>query len=420
MSVPTRRTVAWICFAVAMVDGYDTLMLSFIAPLISREWALSAAGFGQLFAVSYAGAALGATATGFAADRWGRKTLLLVALTISGVFTLACAGATNVSQLMLWRAISGFGLGGAIPAISALTAVHAREGQRSAAVSRMFLGYPIGALAGGAATAAAMTYAGWRGIFMGAGFITCCLIPVVVLGLVESPREARRFAGGAHPRHPLSELIADHRAGGTVMLCIASFMVLLVTYFLVSWTPTVLTLNGVSPPTAALSGVVLNCGGLFGAWLLSWIMGRRRALLIVAGCLLVGSLLIGMLGQGVVAADGAGFLMVFGVGLFVIGAQLNLPAISVKFFPESVCATGVGLSMSCGRVGSIAGPLIGGYLVSAEVGWNRLFLLAAIPALLAGAALWALSLSGVSSKARALRAPGRVDPDAASADTGQD
>jgi AAHS family 4-hydroxybenzoate transporter-like MFS transporter len=134
---------------------------------------------------------------------------------------------------------------------------------------------------------------------------------------------------------------------------------------------------------------------LIGAWLLSWIMGRRRALLIVAGCLLVGSLLIGMLGEGVVAAGGAGFLMVFGVGLFVIGAQLNLPAICVKFFPQSVSATGVGLSMSCGRIGSIAGPLIGGYLVSAEVGWNRLFLLAAIPALLAGAALWALSLSGV-------------------------
>ncbi|HEV7441131.1 MAG TPA: MFS transporter [Steroidobacteraceae bacterium] len=403
MSAPARRTVAWICFAVAMIDGYDTLMLSFIAPLISKEWALSAAGFGRLFAISYAGAALGATVTGFAADRWGRKKLLLIALTISGVFTLACAGAANASQLMLCRAISGFGLGGAIPAISALTAAHAPEGQRSAAVTRMFVGYPIGALAGGAATAAAMTYAGWRGIFVSAGFITCCLIPVVVLWLAEGPREARRLSGGDRTRHPLSELIADQRAGGTVMLCLASFMVLLVTYFLVSWTPTVLTLNGVSPPTAALSGVVLNCGGLIGAWLLSWIMAQPRALQIVAACLMIGSLLIGMLGQGVIDADGTGFFMVFGVGLFVIGAQLNLAAISVKYYPQSVCATGVGLSMSCGRVGSIAGPLIGGYLVSAEVGWNRLFLLAAIPALLAGAALWALSLLQERSRADVLR-----------------
>lgn len=391
MSVPAQRTVAWICFSIAMVDGYDTLMLSFIAPLISRDWTLSAAEFGRLFAVSYAGAALGATVTGFAADRWGRKKLLLLALTISGVFTLACGFTADVPQLMLWRAISGFGLGGAIPAISALTAVHARQGQRSAAVTRTFLGYPIGALVGGAVTAAAMTYAGWRGIFLGAGFITCCLVPVVAFGLADGPGRASQGSGGRHARHPLSELIADQRAVGAALLCGASFMVLLVTYFLVSWTPTVLTLNGISPPTAALSGVVLNCGGLIGAWLLSWIMAQGRALLAVAGCLCIGSLMIAVLGQGVADAGNTGFLLVFGVGVFVLGAQSTLPAIAVKFFPQSVCATGVGLSMSCGRVGSIAGPLIGGYLMSTQIGWYRLFLLAAVPALLASGALGALS-----------------------------
>ncbi len=395
--------MAWTCFAVAMVDGYDTLMLSFIAPLISREWALSAAQFGKLFAVSYAGAALGATVTGFAADRWGRKRLLVVALSLSGIFTLACALAADASQLMLWRAISGFGLGGAIPAVSALTANHAAVGQRSAAVTRMFLGYPIGALAGGAITAAVMSATGWRSVFVAAGLCTCCLIPVVMYALTEGPREATQLAGRVHARHPLVELIADQRAPGTVFLCLATFLVLLVTYFLVSWTPTVLTLNGVSPPIAALSGVILNCGGLLGAWLLSWIMAQRHASLIVAGALLVGSLLIALLGQRISGAGSGAFMLVFGVGLFVIGAQSNIPALCVKFYPQAVCATGVGVSMSFGRVGSIAGPLIGGYLVSAEVGWSRLFLLAAVPALFAGAALAALSLLPVRTRGEVLR-----------------
>jgi AAHS family 4-hydroxybenzoate transporter-like MFS transporter len=402
MSEPSRRIVAWTCFAIAMVDGYDTLMLSFIAPLISREWALSAADFGKLFAISYAGAALGATVTGFAADRWGRKRLVVVSLTISGVFTLACALAADASQLMLWRAISGFGLGGAIPAISALTAAHAPVGQRSAAVTRMFLGYPIGALAGGAITAAVMVSAGWRSVFLAAGLCTCCLIPVVMFALTEGP-DATQPVRRVHARHPLVELLAEQRAAGTVLLCLATFLVLLVTYFLVSWTPTVLTLNGVSPRTAALSGVVLNCGGLMGAWLLSWIMARPRASLIVAGALLVGSLLVGMLGQSVTGGGTAGFIVVFGVGLFVIGAQSNIPALCVKFFPEAVCATAVGVSMSCGRIGSIAGPLIGGYLVAAAVGWSRLFLIAAVPALLAGAALGAMSLLPIRTRVDALR-----------------
>src|SRR5260370_30253373 len=68
--------VAAIGFLVAMVDGYDTLMLAFIAPLISKEWALHPQTVGAIFASSYAGAAVGATAFGIAADRLGRKTML--------------------------------------------------------------------------------------------------------------------------------------------------------------------------------------------------------------------------------------------------------------------------------------------------------------------------------------------------------
>src|SRR5580700_6879637 len=49
-----RRPVAAIGFLVAMVDGYDTLMLAFIAPLISKEWALHPEIVGAIFASSYA------------------------------------------------------------------------------------------------------------------------------------------------------------------------------------------------------------------------------------------------------------------------------------------------------------------------------------------------------------------------------
>ena len=62
--------VAVVGFLVAMVDGYDTLMLAFIAPLISKEWGLLPQMVGQIFASSYPGAALGATAIGIAADRF--------------------------------------------------------------------------------------------------------------------------------------------------------------------------------------------------------------------------------------------------------------------------------------------------------------------------------------------------------------
>jgi AAHS family 4-hydroxybenzoate transporter-like MFS transporter len=50
------------------------------------------------------------------------------------------------------------------------------------------------------------------------------------------------------------------------------------------------------------------------------------------------------------------------------------------------------LAMAAGRLGSIVGPMIGGRLMSAQIGWGRLFLLAAVPAMMAAFALAAMPI----------------------------
>jgi MFS transporter, AAHS family, 4-hydroxybenzoate transporter len=381
-----------VCFAIAMLDGYDTLMLSFLAPLIAKDWGLAPSAFGKLFASGYAGAAFGAAAIGVAADRFGRKTMLLVSLALVGTFTCLCAWASDPSQLMLWRALAGIGLGGAIPTISALTAEHAPPERSSALVTRMFLGFPIGAMLGGAITAAVMGSVGWRGVFIGGGGCAVLLIPFVALGMRESGTRDSAARTGKHARRPLAELVSDGRGWGTALLCASVFHILLVSYFLVSWTPTALTLNGMSPQRAAMTGVLLNLGGLAGALLLSALIGRRNPLRLVAGCIAAGALLIALLGQSI-ASPGSGALgLVFLVGVLIIGGQSNIPALGVYFYPPAVRATGVGLAMAVGRLGSIVGPLIAGYLVGAQMGWDRLFALAALPALIAAAAMASVGL----------------------------
>lgn len=385
--------VPLICFFVAMIDGYDTLVLSFIAPLISKEWALAPQSIGYIFASTYAGAAVGATAMGIAADRFGRKSLLLIALTLAGICTFGSARSVDATDLMWWRAIAGIGLGGAIPAISALTAAHAQPARRSTAVARMFLGYPVGALVGGAATAGVMATVGWRGVLIGGGVCACLVVPIVYFFVTERAGQRQNLLNTVHAQHPLRELVSEGRASGTVLVCLATFLTLLVSYFLVSWTPTVLTLAGTSPQRAALGGAVLNLGGLLGAWVLSAVIGRRNPARAIAGCLLAGSVVTALLGQSVAMPGLAAACVVFLVGLLVIGAQANLPALCVHFYPGSVYATGVGLAMAVGRLGSIVGPVVGGRLVSERIGWGALFLLAAVPAAIAAAAIAAMTIS---------------------------
>jgi AAHS family 4-hydroxybenzoate transporter-like MFS transporter len=208
----------------------------------------------------------------------------------------------------------------------------------------------------------------------------------------------REGGGAAHTRaavycaHPLAELVAEGRLWGTVLVCTATCLTLLVSYFLVSWIPTVLTLNGVNPQRAALMGAVLNLGGLGGAWFLSSLITRFRPSLTIACSLGAGAFIIALLGQSIAAPIATVFLLVLAIGLSVIGAQANIPALCVHYFPASVYATGVGLAMAVGRLGSIAGPLIAGRLMSARIGWGPLFLLAAVPALVAALALAAMPI----------------------------
>lgn len=399
--------VAVIGFLVAMIDGFDTLMLAFIAPLISREWTLPPQTVGTLFASSYAGAALGATLIGIAADQYGRKRMLLISLGLAGTFTLLCAWAASPQQLMALRAVAGLGLGGALSTITALTAENAPPSRRRATVTRMFLGFPIGAIVGGAATAATMASLGWRGVFVAGGLCALVLLPVVAAGTSESRSGGMIGLSPVHSRRPIREVVSEGRALRTFLFCGGVFLMLLTSYFLVSWVPTVLTFTGVIPQRAALSAVALNCGGIFGTLILSFIIGRRSPLPPVIGSLCVGAILIALLGHEITDAGNARYMLVFAVGLLIIGAQGGIPALCVHLYPPSVYATAVGLSVASGRLGSIMGPLVGGYLVSARLGWQRLFLLAAIPAFSAAIAMTALAFS---ERQMAGRVPGTGGP----------
>ncbi len=377
---PDLRAHTWVAvigFTVAMIDGYDTLVLSFIAPLIAKDWRLSPATIGALFAASYAGAAVGATVIGMFSDRYGRKLMLLVSMLIAGSLTVLCGWAQDPIQLMVLRACAGIGLGGAIPTIAALTAQHAPVESRNGAVTRMFLGYPIGAIVGGALTAWAMIQIGWRGVLFAGGACALLLLVPIALGIPAGNSAFVQRPGGKF--RPLASLVAEGRGALTLLFCAAVFLMLLTSYFLVSWTPALLTLHGMNPQRAAVAGALLNVGGVAGALLLSFNRGRRNPLLAVAAALTGGAILMVLFGQANVFSGGAALAFVFAIGALLIGAQTNIPAIAVHLYPESVYATGVGVPMAIGRIGSIVGPLIGGLLVSAQIGWNWLFSLAAVP-----------------------------------------
>jgi AAHS family 4-hydroxybenzoate transporter-like MFS transporter len=151
--------------------------------------------------------------------------------------------------------------------------------------------------------------------------------------------------------------------------------------------------------TAILITSLFQVGGAVGAVVLGRLIDRYRSYRVLAGtylCASVSVFLIGMAGRSVVALAVA----VFAAGFCVVGGQIASNATASAFYPTAIRSTGLGWALGVGRIGSIAGPLLGGVLLSVQKDARHLFWAAALPVLIAAAAAY---LAARTSKPETLR-----------------
>lgn len=404
------------CLLVSMLDGFDTQSIAFVAPAIARDLKLSPGEFGSLFSATMAGTAVGAAILGRVADRYGRRALIIAAVTGFGAMTLGCAVSRGFESLLILRFLAGLGLGGAIPNFIALASEFAPARARSRLIVVTLWGFPAGAVFGGLLSGPLIDDFGWRSVFVVGGSLPLILAPILWAALPESIRyltlrrspdiaavlrriaPKRDLAGGMEfvlpgeaPRSTrLRELFEGRLAAGTLLLGSALFMSLLLAYLLVYWIPLLFQRIGMSMSDARHGTVVLNAGGILGSYVISLILDRSRLkLAVLIGFYVAAALAVVCMGipglsrWETMAATGA-------VGFFLIGNQMSLSAFIADFYPSAVRATGLGVTQAMGRCGSLVGPLLAGQLVAAGVSVPWIFRLGAVPALIVAAALAAL------------------------------
>jgi MFS transporter, AAHS family, 4-hydroxybenzoate transporter len=373
--------VVVIAFALAMVDGYDMFIMSFVASLVGQDLHLTSSRLGELFAAGLFGSMLGGLALGPTADRFGRQPILLGSLAVAGISTFLCSRAQTFESFAALRFVAGFALGGVLAAVVPLVAEYFPTQRRSGAVTLMFIGYPLGAVVGGAVTSLLLAN-GWRSLFAGTGLLTLLVMPAGLLLRETLRAPVAREPGETVTGVPILELFSEGRCWSTSITSLGIFCLLLLTYLLNSWTPMIAVKAGFAPATAALCGVFLNFGGVVGA-LLSIPAGRRFGVFkIAAGMVGTGALAIVSIGH-LFASEATLFGALFLAGVLVIGGQQNSPAMAVLLYPRRMRAAGAGLQFAVGRLGSILGPIIGGYLLANGHPPRSLFLLMTVPAMLA-------------------------------------
>jgi MFS transporter, AAHS family, 4-hydroxybenzoate transporter len=415
------------CGIVTLVDGFDAQSIGFVAPVLAKEWGVAPSAFGPVFSASLVGMMVGALSLGPVADRFGRKLAAILALAFMGIFTLASMTSTSVESLMLVRFLTGVGLGGALPNCVALSAEYAPARWRATAIGAMFCGFPLGAMLGGLLAARIIPVFGWKSVFLIGGLTPLVLIPVLAIMLPESIRylvvqkkspsriltllrkidpatsatEASAFAireVNSKDGVAVKELFAHGRLAGTLLLWVAFFANLLLYYFLINWLPLLLQQAGLSLSNAILLTALLNFGGILGTIVFARSLdkaGNSRILIwAFLGCT-ASTVALGYSGANVPLLICAVFI----AGFCANGALNNLSAVAANLYPTRVRATGIGWALGFGRVGSIAGPMIGSWLLLAKVDLAHLFSIIALPSLFAAVAMFVLNLRAPSGAA---------------------
>lgn len=196
-----------LCFLIVAMDGFDTAAIGFIAPALAHDWQLSPAQLSPILGAALAGLALGAFAAGPLADRFGRKSVLLLSVLFFGGWSLASAYAGSVETLALLRFLTGLGLGGAMPNTITLTSEYCPRRHRALMVTAMFCGFTLGSALGGLLAARMVPALGWESVLLLGGGLPLASLPLLWACLPESVRFlARRAPDAARLRRILERL----------------------------------------------------------------------------------------------------------------------------------------------------------------------------------------------------------------------
>jgi AAHS family 4-hydroxybenzoate transporter-like MFS transporter len=417
-----------ICAAVLFVDGFDTQAIGYVAPAVTQDWKLARGALGPVFSAGLFGLMIGALLLGPIADRIGRRRIIIVSTAAFGIGTLATVFASDVPSLMAIRFLTGLGLGGAMPNTVALTSEFSPHRRRATMIMTMFCGFSVGAAIGGLLAAALIPAFGWRSVFVVGGVVPLLLVPFLVVRLPESVRflalsgrandgvatllaqiapSIRHPAGTRFvvqeiklPGIPVVHLFGGGRAWATLALWSLFFMSLLDLYLLSNWLPTVLNDLGASVSAAAVIGSMLQVGGVIGALTLGQFIDRFsfRALALTYFVASIAVAAIGFSGHSVALTTVA----IFCAGFCIIGGLGASNALAATSYPTAIRSTGVGWALGIGRVGSIVGPLVGGIMLTRRISNESVFVAAAVPALCACLAAFALSRIAAATKSAEL------------------
>jgi benzoate transport len=397
------------------LDGFDVLAISFASPGIAREWGIDRAALGFVLSMELIGMGVGSILLGGIADKIGRRRTLLGCLTVMAIGMVMATQARSVYSLSVWRVVTGFGIGGLLASINAVSAEFSNARRRSLNVSLMAIGYPLGAVAGGSIAALLLKQGDWRSVFWFGAAATAFYIPLVFFLVPESIEwlcqrqpanalatlnralvrmghaavEALPAVSSQSRNRSVADIFSPQLLRVTLLMSTAYFLHVISFYFIVKWVPKIVVDLGFTQSAAAGVLVWVNVGGATGGAVLGLLSLRWGLKALTMGVLAMSTVMLAVFGHG--QSDLAHLSLVCAcTGFFTNAGIVGLYGMLAQAFPTNLRATGTGFAVGTGRAGSVLAPIIAGFLFRAGYELQYVALLMGIGSFAGAVALWFL------------------------------
>ena len=409
---PTREQ--WLAYIAAWLgwtlDAFDFTIFLLIMLPISQEFHVPLVAVTAVFTVTLWLRLVGATASGWLADRIGRKTPLMISILWYSICNFIAGFSPTFWFLFLFRALLGIGMGAEWPAGAAL-AMETWPIRSRGFMSGVLQGsWGLGFLVSSAVYALAYDYVGWRGLlWMG---VLPALAVLWIWKNIKEPevwrknrqlqREQQREV-----RAPLLSIFRRNMIGNTLTACLWMASGFVVYYSTFGLFATHLQKDlGYAPALVALPIMLSNVTGFVASSFWGWVAdtwGRKSAMIIPA-----------VLGFAVVpfyllTHDYFIVVLAFTIqGFFFGGMYGQNPSYLVERFPTEVRATAAGF---CYHQGAIWGGLSAPVLTWFAVGMPSGFVIPMMVAQIGGALVFIFALAlGPETKGKILVADLAVTP----------
>ncbi|WP_026573049.1 MFS transporter [Bacillus sp. UNC438CL73TsuS30] len=399
-------------FFIISFDGYDLVVYGTVVPTLIEKWNLTPVEAGAIGTYGLFGMMFGAILFGTLADRIGRKNVIAITLLLFSLFTFLCGFAQTPTVFSTFRFLAGLGLGGIMPNVIALLTDYAPKKMRSMIVSIVLCGYSVGGILAPLLGIFLMPKFGWEAIFWFAG-LPLLLLPFMQKQLPEtasylirtgkkeklittlskvSPEstfnlndEIVEVQKTQETKVPIIGLFKDKRAVSTVMFWIAFFSCLLMVYGLNTWLPKLMIEAGYGLNSSLGFLIALQGGAIIGTLIIGRLCDQYGSKKMLVPMYASGAIALTLLGFG--GSSFLIYLLVSIAGAATIGSQNIVQAYVSQYYPPYIRSTALGMASGIGRIGGMAGPLLGGFLLSISLPIHLNFIAFAIPGIIAAIAL---------------------------------